>query len=199
MTSTDPKPAGADDPAHRVNVANYHNVHPLSNRLARALWGVVRVLLFRPSPKILHFWRRGLLRLFGAKLGRGVHIYPSTKIWAPWNLRMDDHSCLSAEVDCYCVAPIRIGAHATVSQYSYLCTASHDFHRSDMPLITAPIVIEDQAWVCADVFVGMGVTIGQGAVVGARSTVTKDIPPWTVAVGNPARVVKSREMVAPKP
>ena len=111
---------------------------------------------------------------------------------------MDEHSCLGADVDCYCVACIHIGAHATVSQYSYLCTASHDFHRSDMPLITAPIVIEDQAWVCADVFVSMGVTIGQGAVVGARSTVTKSIPPWTVAAGNPARVVKAREMVSPK-
>lgn len=197
MTSTDPKPAAAsaDDQARHVDVANYHNAHPLSNRLARALWGVVWLLLFRPSPRILHCWRRGLLRLFGARLGRGTHIYPSTKIWAPWNLRMDDHSCLSANVDCYCVAPIRIGAHTTVSQYSYLCTASHDFHRSDMPLITAPIIIEDQAWVCADVFVSMGVTIGQGAVVGARSTVTKDVPPWTVAVGNPARVVRPREMI----
>jgi putative colanic acid biosynthesis acetyltransferase WcaF len=186
-----PPPAG---PA-RVDVSHYHNIHSLGNRAARALWGVVWLLLFRPSPRPCHAWRRMLLRLFGAQIGRGAHVQASVKIWAPWNLRMDDHSCLAADVDCYCVAPIRIGAHTTVSQYSYLCGASHDFTRPDMPLIFAPIIIEDQAWVCADCFVAMGVTIGQGAVVGARSNVTKDVPPWTVVAGNPARVIKPRRMV----
>jgi putative colanic acid biosynthesis acetyltransferase WcaF len=107
---------------------------------------------------------------------------------------MGDYSCLAPDVDCYCVAPIRIGSHSTVSQYSYLCAASHDFTKSSMPLITAPIVIQDQAWVCADCFVAMGVTIGEGAVVGARSNVTKDVPPWMVAAGNPARVIKPRQI-----
>jgi len=100
--------------------------------------------------------------------------------------------CLADRVDCYCVAPIRIGAHATVSQYSYLCSASHDFEDPRMPLTTAPIVIGDQAWVCADVFVGPGLTIGPGAVVGARSSVYRDVAPWTVVGGNPARFIKKR-------
>lgn len=107
---------------------------------------------------------------------------------------MGDHSCLSYQVDCYCVAPINIGAHATVSQYSYLCTASHDFERPNMPLTTAPIVLGEGAWVTADVFVGPGVTIGQGAVVGVRSTVLHDVEPWTVVAGNPARLIKRREL-----
>ena len=176
----------------KVDVSHYHNVHSLSNRLTRALWNLVWALLFRPSPKPFHAWRRFLLRLFGAKIGKGVHVHASVKIWAPWNLRMDDHSCLAPNVDCYCIVPLTVGAHSTVSQYSYLCSASHDFERSSMPLITAPIVIEDQAWVCADVFVGPGVTIGRGAVVGARSNVIKDVEPWTVAAGNPAKFVKKR-------
>lgn len=178
----------------KVDVSHYHNIHSLGNRLARALWGIVWLLLFRPSPKPFHLWRRWLLKLFGAKIGRGVGVYPSVKIWAPWNLRMDDYSCLAPDVDCYCVAPISIGAHCTISQYSYLCTASHDFTRSSLPLVTAPIVIEDQAWVCADVFVGPGLTIGQGAVVGARSNVTKDVEEWCVYAGNPARLIKKREI-----
>ena len=99
---------------------------------------------------------------------------------------MEAHSCLANDVDCYCVAPIRVGAHATVSQYSYLCAASHDHRDPSMPLIVAPIVIEPYAWVAADVFVGPGVTVGEGAVVGARSTVIQDVAPWTVAAGSPA-------------
>jgi len=87
---------------------------------------------------------------------------------------------------------VTVGAHSTVSQYSYLCTASHDFEASSMPLVTAAITIEDQAWVCADVFISLGVTIGQGAVVGARASVFKDVDPWSIAVGNPASVIKKR-------
>jgi putative colanic acid biosynthesis acetyltransferase WcaF len=114
------------------------------------------------------------------------------KIWAPWNLEMGDYSCLSQNVDCYCVAKIKIGPHATVSQYSFLCTASHDFENPHMPLITAPIAIADGAWIAADVFIGPGVTVGEGAVVGARATVFQAVEPWTVVGGNPAKVIKKR-------
>jgi putative colanic acid biosynthesis acetyltransferase WcaF len=164
------------------------------NRLGRWIWGVVHLALFRSSPRVFHGWRRLLLRLFGASIGHGVRVYPSVRIWAPWNLQMHDHSCLGPDVDCYCVAPIRIGAHAVVSQYSYLCAASHDYTLASLPLISAPITIGDGAWVTADVFVGMGVTIGAGAVVGARAAVFNDVPAWTVVGGNPARFIKRREL-----
>ena len=117
------------------------------------------------------------------------------EIWGPWNLVMEDYSSLGPQVDCYNVAPVRLGRSAMVSQYSYLCAASHDYTRKSLPLVKAPIVIEDLAWVCADVFVGPGVTIGQGAVVGARSSVFKDVAPWTLVAGTPARFVKARVMV----
>ena len=121
-----------------------------------------------------------------------MHPYPSVKIWAPWNLEMGDHSCLASGVDCYCVDKITIGAHSTVSQYSYLCSASHDYTNAGMPLVTAPIVIGERAWITADVFVGPGVTIGDGAVITARSSVFSDIKPWVVARGNPAVEIKPR-------
>ena len=164
------------------------------NKLGRALWQVVWLLLYRPSPRLLHPWRCLLLRLFGAKLGRAVHPYPSARIWAPWNLEMGDHACLSEAVDCYCVDRIRIGAGATVSQYSFLCTASHDYSLPGMPLMTAPIDIGASAWITADVFVGPGVSIGEGAVVTARSSVFGDLPPWHVARGNPATPFKQRTL-----
>src|SRR5271163_1298300 len=164
----------------------------LNNRVARVLWGIVWQALYRFSPRIFHGWRRFLLRCFGATVAGGAHPYPRAKIWAPWNLTMEAHSCLADYVDCYCVAPIRIGAHATVSQYSYLCSASHDYRDPSMPLIVAPIVIEARAWLAADVFIGPGVKIGEGSVVGARSTVVHDVEPWTIVAGSPVRQIGNR-------
>ena len=166
----------------------------IKNKLVRALWNIVWLLLYRPSPILLHGWRRFLLRCFGAKMGKRSLPYPSAKIWAPWNLTMSDDSCLSHYVDCYCVDQVFLGSRVTVSQYSYLCTASHDYTLRTMPLIKAPIRIESDAWVTADVFVGPGVTIGEGAVVGARSTVTRDILPWTVVAGSPPKFIGPRHL-----
>ncbi|HTW74427.1 MAG TPA: hypothetical protein VMD56_05840 [Steroidobacteraceae bacterium] len=160
--------------------------------MRRAIWQLVWLLLYRPSPRPLHAWRRCLLRMFGADIGSAAHPYARARIWAPWNLRMAEHSCLGDDVDCYSVAPITLGSHATVSQYAFLCTASHDYHDPAMPLIAAPIVIEAEAWVAADVFVGPGVTVGRGAVVGARSTVTTNVLPWTVVAGSPPSVRGAR-------
>ena len=126
-------------------------------------------------------------------MGKGTYAYPSVQIWAPWNLEMHDHSCLSHFVDCYCVEKIVVGRHVTVSQYSFLCTASHDFNRRDLPVVAAPITIGDHAWVTAGVYIGPGVTIGEGAVVGARSTVTRDVAPWAIVAGAPARAIGTRD------
>ena len=105
---------------------------------------------------------------------------------------MERYACLASDVDCYKVAPIRIGANSTVSQGAFLCTASHDITNPLNPLVTSPIAIEDQAWVAAGAFVGMGVTIGQGAVVGARAAVFKSVGPWTVVCCNRAKFIKKR-------
>jgi putative colanic acid biosynthesis acetyltransferase WcaF len=166
--------------------------HPLANRLARGLWGVAWLVLFRPTPRVLKGWRRAVLRAFGAQIGPGAVIQASARVWAPWNLTMGRHSCVGEWVNCYAVAPIRIGAYATVSQYSYLCAASHDIDSPDMALTTGPIEIGEHAWVAADAFIGPGVTIGEGGVVGARSSAFRDVPPWTVVAGNPARPLRSR-------
>lgn len=164
------------------------------NKAIRLIWNFVWLFLYRPTPRFFHGWRCFLLKLFGAKLGRGVHVYPSTRIWAPWKLEMGDYSCLGEYVDCYCVDNVVIGSHSTVSQYSYLCTASHDYRNVDMPLVTAPIMIGNRAWITADVFVAPGVSIGEGSVVLARSSVFDNVPPFVVFKGNPAEFYKNREM-----
>ena len=168
--------------------------HSSANKLGRLLWGAAWLLLFRPSPSFLRGWRRFLLRCFGARIGRGAKILPSARIWAPWNLVMGEEACLSHDTDCYNVAPVEIGPHATISQYAHLCAASHDITDPNMRLITAPIRIGPGAWICAGAFVGMGVTVGEGAVVGARAVAVKDVGPWAVVAGNPARFIRKREL-----
>jgi putative colanic acid biosynthesis acetyltransferase WcaF len=175
-------------------------LHPLElrtgNRLLRVVWGMTWRFLYRPSPRILHGWRCWLLRRFGARIGHGARPYPRARIWAPWNLSMGAHSCMADDVDCYAVARIEIGEYATVSQYSYLCAATHDFRDAALPLMVAPICIGAEVWVAADVFVGPGVTIGEGAVVGARSTVLRDVESWSVQAGSPVRRIGERPRTA---
>ena len=170
--------------------------HSMSNRALRGLWGWVWLFFFRLTPRTLHGWRCWVLRAFGARIGRRVLVYNSARIWAPWNLHMDDGSAMGEHVDCYCVAPVHIGREAIVSQYTYLCAATHDYRSAHFPLVTAPIRIGERAWVAADVFIGPGVTVGEGAVVGARASVFKTVEPWTVVGGNPARLIKQRERPA---
>ena len=168
--------------------------HSRWNKLVRVLWQVCWVLVFRPSPWFWQAPRRAVLRVFGATVGKGVQVMPSVRIWAPWNLLLGDYATLSHGVDAYCVDTISIGAHATVSQRAFLCTATHDSDHPNMPLVTKPIQIGDGAWVAAEAFVHPGITIGVDAVVGARAVVTRDVPARMVVAGNPARVLRERKI-----
>jgi putative colanic acid biosynthesis acetyltransferase WcaF len=171
----------------------YQDKLPLKSKLLRLLWGVAYVVLFRPTPRwAMSAWRVFLLRLFGAEIGKGCRIAPSCKIWAPWNLRIKALTCLGGDVDCYSVSPILIGTNVAISQRAFLCPASHDISTYQRELIHAPIHIEDHVWIAAGAFIGPGVHIGEGAVIGAHAVVTKDVEPWAVMVGNPARKVKNR-------
>lgn len=164
----------------------------LRNRLSRVLWGVASLMLFHLSPKPLHQWRVFLLRLFGAKVGKRVHVYPGVKIWAPWNLELHDECGVASGAILYSQDKIIIGARAVVSQGAHLCAGTHDYTKPGFPLITMPIYIGNHAWVAAEAFVHPGVSIGSGCVIGARSVVTKDMPGWMVCVGNPCLPIKER-------
>ena len=177
----------------KVDLSKYKNSFSVKNRMVRMLWTIVWTILAKPFPRSIgNSWKLLLLRIFGAKIHSKAVVYSSVKIYMPWNLEMDAYSCLAPEVDCYNVDKIKIGANATVSQRTYLCTASHDISLPSNPLIHAPIIVCEQAWVGAEAYIGMGVTIGQGVVVGARACVYKDVEPWTIVGGNPAKFIKNR-------
>jgi putative colanic acid biosynthesis acetyltransferase WcaF len=175
----------AKDPYHRPNTS-------LSNRLGRLAWGLVYALLFRPSPRPMHAWRSALLRLFGAKLGPNCHIYPRAIIWAPWLLTCEDSVAIADGAEIYNPAGVTLLSHAIVSQGAYLCGASHDIQDQAFPMISQPIVVERYAWLCARSTVQMGVTVGEGAVLALGGVATRNLEPWTVYGGIPARRTGSR-------
>lgn len=168
----------------------------LKNRIMRVVWDLAYLLFFRFTPRPLHGWRVFILRCFGAQIGQHCHVYPKVKIWAPWNLEMHDYSCLANDVICYTQARITLQERAIVSQGAHLCTGSHDYNDPDFPLFARPISIGKDAWVCADAFIGPGVTVGEGAVLGARAAAFKNLQAWQVYSGNPAQPVKQRQIRA---
>ena len=161
--------------------------------LLRVSWELGKVA-FRFSPRPWFAWRRFLLRCFGASVGRHVHVYASARIYYPWNLVIGDWSSVGEDVLVYNLGLVKIGGRATVSQRGHLCAGTHDYESRELPLLKMPITIADEAWICADAFVSPGVTVGEGAVVGARAVVTKNVAPWTVVAGNPAREIKKRKI-----
>ncbi len=169
--------------------------YPLRDYVRRLGWSIVQALLIRTSPGRAMGWRRFWLRLFGAKVGKLSGIRPTTRIVHPWLLTLEDFAMLSDGVSVYNLGQVTIGEHSVVSQNAHLCAGTHDYTKTDLPLIRSTITIGKGVWVCADAFVGPDVTIGDNTVVAARAVVVKDVEPGVVVAGNPARVVKQR----PKP
>ena len=176
-----------------IDISKYDSKFSLKNKTGRVVWNFTYLLLFRPfGLNLFNSWRNFILKIFGAKIGKGSIIHSSVKIWAPWNLIIGEFTAIGSYVDCYNQGLIKIGSNTTISQKSYLCASTHDISDKKNRLIVKPILIEDQVWVAADSFIGPGVTIRQGAVVGARTSVFKDVEPWIVVGGNPAKFIKKR-------
>ena len=164
----------------------------LANRVTRLVWNVVWLVLASWTPARLYRWRRFLLQLFGAKLALRTDVRGSARVWYPPHLTMDDRSILAEGVNCYNMAPVYIKSGAIVSQRAHLCAGTHDIDDDNFQLQAKPIVIGSNCWIAAEAFVGPGVTIGDGAVLGARAVAFRDLQPWTVYVGNPAMPKRTR-------
>ena len=162
-----------------------------SEIIKRILW-MICIPLFSMSPRPFFGWRNWLLRIFGATLGKHVHIYNSAKVYMPWNLTIGDWSAIGEDAYVYNLGLIIIGKCVTISHRAHLCAGTHDYSRPDLPLLKPPIHISDQAWICTDAFVGPGVSVGEGSIVGARAVVMKDVADWVIVAGNPARQIKKR-------
>ena len=197
MTTGHPDPSGRGRTATPTDpAASFRLIHgqTAQQRFAETLWGIFGQKLFQLT---FHDWyglRRRMLRLFGASIHPTARIRPSVIISHPWLLEIGAHSVVGDHAILFCLGPIIIGDRCTISQYSHICSGSHDYTKRSMPLITDPINIEDDVWIAADVFVGPGVTIGSDTVVGARSTVMHDLPSGSVCVGDSAKPIGPRQV-----
>lgn len=184
--------------SNHMNPLNELGSLSLNNKLKRAIWNITYALFFRPLPtKVFWPWRRLVLRIFGANIDIKAHVYCSAKIWAPWNLKMESGACLGPDTICYNQAMVELKENVTVSQYSYLCTAGHrtdSYNTANTGLIVSPITIHKNAWIGTRSFIGMGVEIGEAAIVGATASVYKDVDAYTIVGGNPAKFIKNREV-----
>ncbi len=163
----------------------------------RLLWEVVRRTVYGLAPGRMVGWRRFWLKAFGAKLAPTVNIRPGVVIRHPWLLEMGEYSALGDHVTVYNLGQITIGAHTVVSQNAHLCNGTHDYKDPTLPLLRPTMTIGSGVWICADAFVGPGVSIGDNTIVGARAAVMRSLPAGVIASGNPAAVVRERPMPAP--
>lgn len=179
----------------KIDLSKYTEKYTVKFQIKRLIWSIINHTIFRVlRTNYCRKLRIFIINLFGAKMDYSSTIYSSVKIWAPWNLRIGMYSCIGPNVELYNKAMIEIEDNCVISQNSKLYTASHDISHKTMKLSVKPILIVNQSWIAADAFIGPGVTIGQGAVVGARAAVFKDVEAWTVVGGNPAKFIKKREI-----
>jgi putative colanic acid biosynthesis acetyltransferase WcaF len=177
----------------RLDLAANHAARKYSRaeQARRACWSLARWLI-RLSPRPCFAWRRAILRLFGARVGKQVTVYSSTHLYMPWNVELGDWAALGEDVLIYSLGKVTVGRNATVSYRSHVCAGTHDFADPALALLKPPVVIEEGAWIGTEAFIGPGVTVKAGAIVGARAVVVKDVEPLDVVAGNPARVIGRR-------
>jgi len=187
------QPAMSDDPMVQ-DLASFRNPKGFRGRSAVTvqLWWIIQSTLFRLSPQFMYPWRRFLLRLFGAKIGKGVLIRPGVKVTYPWKLTIGDYVWVGDGTELYTLAPITIGSHVAIAQDVAIITGSHRFRQMSFDIYALPIRIENECWLCAGSFVHQDVVVRRGSVIGARAVVQKSTEPFSVNAGFPARKVGDR-------
>ena len=174
---------------HAANQAT--RKYSFAEQLRRIAWTFGRWLI-RLSPRPCFGWRRAVLRLFGARVGSNVNIYPTTHFYMPWNIEVGDWSAIGEDAFIYSLGKVRLGTNVTISYRAHVCAGTHDLNDPTLPLLKLPVCIGDGAWVGTEAFIGPGVTVGEGAVVGARAVVVKAVAPLDIVAGNPARTIGRR-------
>lgn len=162
------------------------------SKIVVQLWWIIQDTLFAWSPQFLYGWRRFLLRVFGAKIGKGVLIRSTVKITYPWNIEIGDYCWIGEENVLYSLGKITIGNNVALAHKVYINTGGHDYKKISFDIFAEPVVIEDQCWITNDVYIAPGVTVGKGSVIAARSSVLKNISEGKIYAGTPAKEIKNR-------
>jgi len=170
----------------------YASPWTLWERVGMLLWDGCWALFCGWTPKPLNRWRLFWLKCFGAKIHGLPFVHQRARIQIPWNLTLHDRACLGDRANAYTLGEIEIGARTVIAQEAYLCTGTHDLNDPKLPLQVAKITIGADVFVGARAFLMPGISVGDRAVVGACSLVTRDVAPETIVGGNPAKLLRAR-------
>jgi len=179
-----------------IDLTKSTSVFSIKEKAIRITWNLCWSLATL-LPRQLSDIRIVLLRIFGAKIGKKCLIDHGVKIWIPWNLNIENFVAIGRYVEIYNYGMVTIGTMTVISQYSYLCTGSHEYENPYMPLIWDKIIIGSECWIAAGTCILPGVIIGNGSVIGAKSLVTKNMPEWMVCAGHPCKPIKIRKLNKP--
>lgn len=176
------------------NLKEYHYNLPREKPLVSLiLFSIFYTLFIRPTPRHLFKWRNFIYRLFGAKIGKGVRISSSAKLYYPWNIKIGNYCWIGDNCNLYSIDIIEIGNNVALAHNIFVSTASHDTNSLTFETIRKPVKICDEVWIAGNAFISMGVTISKGAVIGACAVVTKDMPEGYICLGFPAKPVRLRK------
>ena len=198
--TTTPQPKGGA--ASRIRIKNpsqagrYASPWSTREKIGMLLWLIVAALFFHTTPKPLNAWRLFLLRLFGCKISGRPFVHGTCIIKIPWQLTLEDRAALGPKSEVYNLGHLTLKRACVVSQYAYICGGTHDLNDPGLPLQVGDIVIGEEAFLGAKTMVLPGVHVGTDAVLGAGAVAAKDLEPWMIYVGNPAKALKKREMRA---
>jgi putative colanic acid biosynthesis acetyltransferase WcaF len=186
--------SGSNSSMVQIDLRSSRTRWPLGILLRRAIWQGILTHIVRFTPRPFNLLRILTLRAAGAKIGAHCLIMPGVKVLMPWKLMLSDSVAIGRNTEIYNHGEIRVGSNTLISQNCFLCTSSHDYTKPDMPLIYSDIDVGSECWIAAGAYVGPGVKINNGAVIGARAVVTRDMPEWMVCAGNPCCPLKQRIM-----
>ena len=163
-------------------------------KIRRGIWQYLVKPCYRLIPGKRSCLRIAILRAMGAQIGKNCLIQQRVDILIPWNLTLSDCVVLAHDVRILNFTTVQIDSMTVISQYAHLCTGTHDTTHPHFPLVFNPIKISAESWVASGAFIGPGVTLGRGCVIGANSAVTKDMPEWAICAGNPCQRLKDRKI-----
>ena len=176
------------------NLEQYHyNLKREKSVFIILLYNLCYSLFIRPTPRPLYKWRNCLYRIFGAKIGMGVRINSSTRIYYPWNVKIGNFCWIGDNCTLYSIDKIEIGNNVALAHNIFISAASHDINSIKFETIRQPVKICDEVWIASNAFISMGVTINRGAVIGSCAVVTKDMPEGYICLGFPAKPIRLRK------
>lgn len=165
--------------------------------LVEALWVLLAAPVLASKLITSSALRVALLRLFGAKIGKGVYLKPGLRVKFPWYLSIGDYCWIGEDVWIDNLASVTIDSHVCISQGVYFCTGNHDWSATNMRLFSKPIVVKHGGWICARSVLCPGVSVGTCAILSAGSVASRDIPEFEIHAGNPAVFVRMRVITRP--